>query len=256
MDSVISQEEAASKGVIDFFPQKISSPVTREATQFISQQEGPREKPFRLNPLVADQTGISELERLSIEERIEKKALEKLKEIQEGAYQEAFALGEAEGRKAGLEEKKKEIAETLKKLEATVQQIVDLMPEQFVIAESTIVDVIFHLAKELALEQISENPQRLMPILREVSASLQSDQKVSVHLSPEDINSLDAVLNSLNLDNDFKNKNKIVSDEKITKGGCLVETNHGVIDATLELRIKKIWETLKTKKPKAAVSHQ
>ena len=91
LNSIIDKDEA-EKTAVTFFPKKFPMRITEHAVSFHKMQSGEKRTDFRIDHSVSEQTGIGELERLSIEERVEQQALIKVKEMQEEAYNIIAAL--------------------------------------------------------------------------------------------------------------------------------------------------------------------
>lgn len=246
----IRAEDARVRGVVEYKPKKIAGEMHQPAIDFISAQVAGTGSHFRINPLLADQTGISELERMSTEERVERRALERLKEIQEGAYQEAFELGREEGRRLAYEETKGQIENQIGEVGKVVQRVESLFEDLVEQNEAKIVDMLFYLAKQIAFDEIRDNRDRVVPILKSLAESLRSDEQITLHLSKTDVEHVESLRAVLGKELDFLKRTKIMEDQAISPGGCIVETNFGVVDASLETRVEKLWKILSEKKPK------
>ena len=84
--------------IFDFKPKVFPLIATQEAHDFISsQKQGSSD--FKIADMVAEQAGIANLQKQGLENKIEELVLEKLKDVQEGAYKSAYDLGLEEGKK-------------------------------------------------------------------------------------------------------------------------------------------------------------
>src|SRR5690606_14977394 len=156
MAGVIFNDEEEAKTVMDYLPKKLSLNITTQARDFVVSQPQEAGSSFRISELIEQQTGIQELQKASIEKKIEIKALEKLKEIQEAAYREAYNIGLEEGQKKGYEETKEVIAEQLQAINELINKFVHIKEEVLQRNESQIVDMIYYLASKIAYFEIEK----------------------------------------------------------------------------------------------------
>ncbi len=249
MASVIFGGAEEAKTVMDYQPKKLTLNVTAQAKDFVgSQPEGP-DVSFRISELIAQQNGIQDLERASLEKRIEGKALEKLKEIQESAYREAYNIGLDEGQLKGYEESKQAITERLQVLNELVEKFGRIKNDILQRNEVQIIDFIYYLASKVAYFEIEKNPERILPVLKNAIESLQKDERMLIKISPQDFATIEDLRKKSGNNFEYLSNAKLESVDTLKPGGCLIETNFGLIDATVEERLSKLWETLETVKP-------
>lgn len=246
--SIIKKQESLSQ-VIEFIPPNLRAEITETARDFFVKSEA-KKNDFRLSDLVAKRTGIANLERVQLEEKVEEKALIKLKEMQEVAYKQAYDLGLNEGRDRALSESTEEIKNRLKKFDQLIDSIDKLKSILITQNESHIMRLIFELTKRLTLITIEENKDRILPILKEAIELAQTEENITVRLSEEDYNFIEGMKETAGKDLNFVKKLKLEKSTEVLAGGCVVETNYGIIDATVTQRIEKLWKTFEEKLPK------
>lgn len=246
----VIQKEEAETFVVSFEPKKFPTRVSDNAQSFHRMQTGDNRTDFRLDPSVAQTTGIGELERISIEEKVEIKALEKLKEIQEDAYAAGYKFGVEEGNKKAFEETKAELIERIDTLDSFLIKIDSLKQELLAHNESFIMELLFHMAQKIAMDEIKNRPEVILSVMKEAIQSAQTEEKVQIFLNLKDFQFVNSVKDQLGKEFDFLKNVKLDSSEDIQVGGCKIETNYGVINASLEQRISKLWESLYQKLPR------
>ncbi|MEQ1877496.1 MAG: FliH/SctL family protein [Bdellovibrionia bacterium] len=252
--SVLKKEQAENL-VLEFTPRALDAQMSNVAKEFLSDSKK-RPTTFRLSELVAQQTGISEVERLSLNEKIEARALEKVKEVQESAYKEAYALGLEEGRQKAFDEEKAEITRRLGQLDEVLVSVTRLKSELTVQNEAHIIRLIFELAKKLFFSEVNTKDDRILPVLKQAIDLAQSEESVTVRISEEDFKFVDEFRTKVSKEFDFLKRMKFEPSPEIERGGCLLETNYGVIDATIEERVGKLWTLLSEKLPKVKSSNK
>ena len=81
--------------------------------------------------------------------------------------------------------------------------------------------------------------------IRDAVSNAEQNTEVAVYLNPEDIKMLRADDSEMLVQSPHERNMKFVSDSKITRGGCVVDTNCGLIDGQREKRIELLKQTVK-----------
>src|SRR5690606_6166660 len=110
--------------------------------------------------------------------------------------------------------------------------------------ESMIVDLIYYVAEKVVYEHIQKNDTTIVEIIKQVVDSLDVKEDISVRLNEEDHQVVQNLMKETSSEAEIFKKLKFYSSEEIEKGGCVFETNHGLVDATLEERVNKLWTIL------------
>jgi flagellar assembly protein FliH len=235
---------------VTFMPKKFPMRVTQNAVSFHKIQSGENRTDFRMDHIVSENTGVSELERMSIEEKVEMLALSKVKEIQEEAYAAGYQLGLEEGNKRGFEDYKAELMTRLEDFDGLLLKIENLKSELINHNETFLIQLMYQMATKIAMDEIQARPDIILPIMRQAVEAAQSDQKITVKLSTVDLKFILGVREQLSKDFDFVKNLKLEESSEITSGGCKIETNYGMINASVEQRVKKLWESIVHKTPR------
>jgi flagellar assembly protein FliH len=242
---------AAEKIALEYLPQKFPFAMSGPAEQFI--QLNPNHGnagSFRLNDLVSEQTGVADRERLSSEEMVEVRALEKLKEVQESAHREAYAIGLEEGRAAAFKQYEEELKARLADFAELGLSLSKLKLDLVNFNESHIVKLIYFMANRLAMYEIEQNPEAILAVLKTLIEGSYEGEQVLIRLSPQDFKFVNETRERLGTDFEFLKKARLDESPEIKPGGCIIETNYGVVDATLEERAHKLMETTFASAPK------
>jgi flagellar assembly protein FliH len=242
-------KDDAEKIAVAYSPRRFPASVSTAAHGFVAFNAGSGSS-FRIDRLVAEQTGVAELERLSIEEKVEREALLRLKDLQEQAYQQAYQLGLDEGREKAFFDQQGELNEKLSHLEELLTSIDRLKGDLVAINETQIVRLIFYMAKRLVLQEIEVKPELILEVVRQAVLSAQSDENVTVRVSPSDFAFIEGIKEKLGKEFDAVKRAKLDSSDDIMPGGCVVETNYGDVDATIDQRLDKLWSSISEKLPK------
>ena len=254
MSKAVLSKLDAEKIVVSYNPRKFPSVVTPTASDFVAYQSSHAEdadvKSFRIDKIVAQQTGVAELERMSLEEKVEREALIRLKDLQEQAYQQAYQLGLEEGRERAYAESHSDINAGMESFETLLGSIENLKSQLVGFNETHLVRLAFYMAKRIAMDEIADRRDLVLTVVKQAIESAQSEESVTVRLSPADLTFVEEMKERLGKDFESLKRAKLESSDDIRDGGCIVETNYGNVDATIEQRIEKLWDAIAGKLPK------
>jgi flagellar assembly protein FliH len=238
-DKVV-REQGPLHRILEYTPPKFDIGVPEPAKDYI---EIKRTAPtsFKMAEQIKIQTGVDHIEAVELEDQVEQRTLEKLKIIQESAYKEAYTLGLVEGKKEAFDKASLEIDARLIEMDRVLKAVASLKTELVQQNEAHIVKLAFHIAKRLAYHAIEVNQDVILEVIRSSIAQAQIEEEVTVQVSPSQYEFLDKLKTETGRDFEFLKKIKLVSDDQIKSGGCIIETNYGQIDARFEERVEKVW---------------
>jgi flagellar assembly protein FliH len=238
--------------ILNYKPQPLNQSMPQTTLNFVKDQDAilPNSKGFELNELVAETTGLGEIERKNFNTRVESEVLTRLKAIEEKAFAEAYALGMRDGKDKAYTDTSQEIKQAIESIGKIVESVTVIKNQLFVENEAHIVKTIFHVAKALALKEIQSDPKLILNVLKTALENAQSEEEIKLKINPQDNEFIEKVKGEAGNPFERVSKLKVEVTETIARGGCLVETNYGVVDATIDQRIAKLWTVLESKIPK------
>jgi flagellar assembly protein FliH len=253
--NVISKEVTANR-VVDFEPKKFPVVMPEVAKAFVRVDSGPNTT-FKVSDLVAQQTGVSAEEKRILEAKVQELVIVQLKQVEERAYQEAYELGLDVGRKQSFDKYIQQYKSQFTRFGDLLTLMEQLINQLIAKNEARIVDLAMKIAEKIAVDHIADKRDVILSVLREVFSELQKDEKVVVKVSEPDLEFIKEVQERLEFSEDLKflEGHKVESSPDIKTGGCLIETNYGDVDATLEQRLTKLWSELRAKLPKTEVKN-
>ncbi|WP_413289006.1 FliH/SctL family protein [Bdellovibrio sp. HCB337] len=239
---------AAKEVVLEYVPKKFELGTPKQALDYLEAKKHGSD--FRLNETIRIQTGVDELEKITEEEKTEARALELLKEVQESAYKEAYELGISEGRHEAFTKFSREIEEQLQALEGLLKSLEDAKKEVLNFNEAHLVKLVFQIANKIARVEVEKNDQSLLEVLRGAVTLAQDEENITVRVATEQHEFVEELKKQSGRQFEFLKKIKFEPSDEITKGGCIVETNYGEVDARVEQRVESLWSTLAENIPK------
>ncbi len=244
----VLSKERAEKTVLEFTPPRFDLGPPGQAIAYLKEKIAGSD--FRMNNSIRIQTGVDKIEEANKAELIEIAALEKLKEIQEGAYKEAYGLGLDEGKNDAFTKFSNELQESVDGLSRLTTQLGELKSELLSHNEAHLLKLVFQMASRLARQEVTQNSETVLQVLRDAVALSQDEENIMVRVAPEQFEFLEKLKKQSGREIDFLKKMKFEPDPEISVGGCVVETNYGEVDARLEQRIEQLWTALSENIPK------
>jgi flagellar assembly protein FliH len=232
------------KKVLEYVPPKFELGTSEQAQTYLEGRRAQRND-FRMSDVIRVQTGVQKVEASSVEEDVERKVLERLKEVQETAYQEAYQLGLDEGRHEAFQKASEELKMRMSRFETLLQGIGNLKKDLIENNETHLVQLAFHMAKRLAYAEVQADPKVVTDVIREAIEKAQVEEEVTVQISPTQLEFLETLKTETGREFEFMKKVKLEPIENIAPGGCVIRTNYGEIDARIEGRVEKLWENVK-----------
>lgn len=160
-----------------------------------------------------------------------------LKQVRQEAYEEGFKKGYGDGIVQAQTEVETERAQLLQ-LSGNFQQALSM--QDVAIAES-VLTLALELSKAMLKSKLQADPQSILPVVLDAMQYLpQVKQPARVIVHHEDAKILRASIAEQMKDQGWH----LVEDSQIERGGCLVETAENQIDATNEMRWKRLVQGL------------
>jgi len=190
----------------------------------------------------------------NLEEQILKEAKEKALAAEKEAYEKGFSQGEKDGLELGF----KRLEAHLQSFQKVLAEIQRFQKDFFQIHEKEMVQFLITLVRKILRQDIPQAEEVVAATLREAFQYVEEHQKFQIRLHPKDYEFLKDHPERLPFPLNEENPEgpKLVADPALVRGGCLIETSFGNIDATVESQLDQItagiWQKVELAKSKAA----
>jgi type III secretion protein L len=111
-------------------------------------------------------------------------------------------------------------------------------------SEPELIRLAVRIAEKIIGEELRLNPQATVSIARQCLQWLRRERSVMLRVSPAEMDLLRERINSLHEIGGPQRSIEVIADPAISPGGCIVESEYGVIDARLETQIRSMEEIL------------
>lgn len=156
-----------------------------------------------------------------------------LNALREAARAEGYAQGVAAGRVEG-----EQACSRMKQLAESFSSTLDNL--DFRLADM-VLELALDVARQVVAGELAARPERILDVVNMALKQMaETSREARLLLNPDD-----AALVRPHLDQVLdKNRLRIVEDVRIARGGCLIETSQGDLDATLPARWRQVVQVL------------
>ena len=194
--------------------------------------------------------GYNGFERLDFDDNREKnhdllknEEQSKQEEKDKEAIEQAFKIAYSEGKKEGAQSQKDKVKQALNSLHSALSELDKIKKEIHITAEHELTTLALAIARKILVNEISDkNNRTVLKVVEEALNKIISHDKIKIRVNPAEIDIIkDAMPQFLHLVDNIEAVT-IEEDEVISKGGCVIETSLGNIDARIESRLQIIEE--------------
>lgn len=214
--------------------------------EFKPQFETIREKEFVLGGFDFEYTHgyrADEIKKKTTDE-IEKMIADAKEEVS-GIEKEAHDKGHKKGHDKGRQDGFKEMELALKSFKDVTAELIEAREDFFHHAEKEMIDLLVIVASEIIGKEIKEDSTIITNVIRKSVKEITSKQRVVIRLNPIDLEIAQNVSDKLIKETENLEGVEFKTDESISEGGCVIETNIGDLDGTVESRLASIFRNLK-----------
>jgi flagellar assembly protein FliH len=209
---------------------------------------------------------VSRTDRLLLEaQRLSRQAQEReaaarhlIEESHERAAQierEAYETGYAQGEAAGLEMGQAKLSPLLREIDNLLAQLRDAHTEVVRANQEQLTDLALAIAARIVHRELELNPDQILTTVEEALSLVGRAQRVRLRVSQADFQNLldnrDVLPNLQRLGDNVV----FEVDPEMIAGGCLAQTETGIIDSTIETMISEMRRALTGQRRHAQESH-
>jgi flagellar assembly protein FliH len=153
---------------------------------------------------------------------------------------EAYEIGFSQGEKAGKEVGEKMVEALLKQYSQTLEALANLRKEIFSASEREVIRLSLEIARKVVKREVTIDEEVIMALVKVALNRLGEESVMTLRVNPRDCQSILRYSSSQGKANPLHAGIKLVEDVMISRGGCLIETEAGIIDARIEEQFREI----------------
>lgn len=166
-----------------------------------------------------------------------KEVKQQISEDSELSHQEGFALGKIEG----LNEGRNEVAETAQSLETAIVKLTTETDKFFHDSEKMLVMLALKAAEKVIQKNVEADESLVENLITHALRWVKSREKVIIHVNPIDYEKLK---DRKDADNSPDAALRFVPAASVDRGGCILETEWGYVDAQISTQIEELYTKL------------
>jgi len=150
-----------------------------------------------------------------------------------------------QGYEAGLEQARSAMEQETRRLRQLAESFGTALDSLDFRLADQVLNLALDVAKQVVAGELAARPERILDVVKlALQQMAETTREARLLLNPEDAQIVRPILNEL-LD---KSRLRIVEDTRIVRGGCLIETAQGDLDATLQTRWRQVVSVLGSNK--------
>jgi len=100
------------------------------------------------------------------------------------------------------------------------------------------------IAEKVIAKELETNPEIVIGLVRNAMKRMRERETLRVRLNPEDLPLVKAAREDLMSEVNGVNKLDLQEDRRVGRGGCMVESGSGVLDATIKTQLEKLEQVI------------
>ena len=162
------------------------------------------------------------------------RAQEESETIKKSAFEEGYRLG--------LEKAQADI----QAFRENLSDFMNAKKDVFEFIAPDILEISVDIAKKIIKKELESDPQVLLNTIIEVLRTIsKSEPKITIRVRPQSVQFIKDTIPNITYQYGIDTKINIISDPSIEDGGCILQTNNGIVDASVNTQIEIIKQALK-----------
>ncbi|MCP4728231.1 MAG: hypothetical protein GY863_24540 [bacterium] len=213
---------------------KVSGDTNANIIEIPEGEEVIRERLFQKRLQMELDNRIGKLMKQKLDEQKPRMAAEK---------KEAYDSGYREGERVGLEKGYSEVEPLREEFMITIKETIDFKHKIIKESEEAIVSLAFGFARNIVGQEIKTEPDIIINQVKKAIDHIIGEGRLVIRINPADIKIFDRKEDFI--PEEYLSEIEVHTDEAIKHGGCIVESNKGIVDATIESQISEMEKHLK-----------
>lgn len=163
------------------------------------------------------------------------RAQEESENIKKSAFEEGYRLG--------LDKSQSDLA----KFREELSKFMSARKEVFEYIAPDILEISVDIAKKIIKKELESDPQVIINTIVDVLKTVsKSEPKITIRVKPQSVQFIKDTLPNITYQYGIEAKINILADPAIEEGGCIFQTNNGIVDASIDTQLEIIKKALET----------
>jgi len=199
-----------------------------------------KENQFKVNPIVEKFRGLRDQEDEEYEARVQEEVKKRLEVIQEDAFKHGFEEGIVQGREEIYNEMRNVVDQKLENFAEMVTDVLKTQEEIVFNQRQEIYHLVKNLTKWIILKELKDDGKYIERLLEKLLLEIQTRNNLLIQVNADRFKDMPEVLEYVQKRlGELKNV-RVEVDSLITSSGLVVESENGIINATMEEQFKNL----------------
>lgn len=175
-------------------------------------------------------------------------ALDRERERINKEYEQKLLEKHDEGKELGIEICREESSERVERALSTLKSIIEdaTFKRKNILenAEKDVLELAAHLTEMVIFEKINFDRDIVVNVVKDTLKHISGEIKIKIKLNPEDVESINKIKEDFLSQFDNIDEMELVSDKSVSRGGCIIETDNGIVDSNIRTRFETVKEEL------------
>lgn len=239
-------EEEANGGKVSLFEFKPllsgAQAVNKSEFQKVIREERAHAKntQFKVNPIVEKFRGLKDQEEEEYQAAVEKEVAKRIAEIQDAAFKSGFDEGVNQGREEIFSEMRSVVDQKLDNFSQMVTEVLKTQDEIINVQKREIYLLLRNLTKWIIIRELKDDGKYIERLLEKLLLEIQARHNLLIQVNSNDFSDMPEILNHVQSRlGELKNV-RVEIDSAISSSGMIVESDNGIINATMEEQFKSL----------------
>jgi flagellar assembly protein FliH len=195
---------------------------------------------FKVNPIVEQYRGLKDQEEQEYQAAVEKEVVRRISEIQDEAFKAGFEEGVNQGREEIFNEMRSVVDQKLDNFSQMVTEVLKTQDEILAQQKKEIYLLLRNLTKWIIIRELKEDGKYIERLLEKLLLEIQARNNLLIQVNPNDFGGMPEILAHVQTRlGELKNV-RVEIDSAILTSGMIVESDNGIINATMEEQFKSL----------------
>ena len=162
---------------------------------------------------------------------------------------EAYQKGYNAGREIGYREGQGEVRRLIDRLGTILGHAIDVREQIVRDSEKLMVEMILMIARKVIKDEIIERKEVVLNNIREALARIKERDRIDIRVNFHDLELTTAHKDEIVKMMESLRKVNIYEDSRVDRGGVIIETDVGAIDARISTQLKEIEQAIRDARP-------
>lgn len=205
-----------------------------------TEREFAKSSSFKVNPFVEEYRGFKEQESREYEERVEAEVARRVAEIQDDAFKAGFDEGVNQGREEIFVEMRSVVDQKLENFSHMVTSVLKTQENILAKQKTEMYQLLRNLSKWIVLRELQEDGKYIERLLERLLLEMQVRNNLLIQVNTEDFAQMPEVLEHVQARLGEMKNVRIEIDSSVKNRGIVIESENGIINATMEEQFKSL----------------